>query len=95
MSELTIGDLRYIDESVNSWKMQIDMLLQAREPASEDVLKRIDELENLYKEDFSVFFRKAREEGTEKNAVEIQNAFDDEWEKKHPDFYDLEQLLKA
>ena len=93
MYELKIGDMIYIEDSVRPWRMVIDPILSSMGTAPKELEKRIDEMESAYKEEFTGFYVKKKSEDETLYTNEIQNNFDEIWEKKHPEFYDVDKLL--
>ncbi len=89
---LTLGELRYIDESTNSWRMAL--VAKAADKGirefSSEVENRMVDLSEEYKDAFKDFYEKAKAEDPTKDSVEIQNAFDEEYHKSHPEFYEFE-----
>lgn len=93
--ELTMGDLRYINESANSFMMEAGMTLGKYKEVPQDLKDRIDELKAGFVREFGEYFRKEREAGNTKDADELLNDFDGIFEKEHPEFYDMEKLFEG
>ena len=62
MYELTIGDERYIEESLTIWKMYINPVLSSLNESAEKFELKISELEKQYVEEFHNFFSKKKEQ---------------------------------
>ncbi len=92
MRELTLGEKRFIDESTNGWKMDIYSRNQEITP---EIEKRISELAEAYEDAFYAFYKDALQKEEVLNADAIQRDFDEAYEKEHPEFYDVEALLRG
>ena len=93
MRELTVGELRYIDESVNPWKMQIHSKIENIEELPESVFQRMADLEKEFKDRFYEFYKKAVDEGTTLDSDQLLKQFEESFVKDHPEFWDMEALL--
>lgn len=93
MRELTPGELRYIDESVNEWKMYIRII--AKQELTMEDERHIESLAKAYKEAFLAFYKEAVQKDEDANSTEIHRAFNAVYEKEHPEFYDVETLSKG
>jgi len=93
MIELTLGELRYIDESANAWYMDVRRIADSMGDVPEAVKTRISTLQEEYVEEFLEFYTAEKEKSTGLDSVDIQDKFDETWTKKHPDFYDMEKLF--
>lgn len=91
MRELTIGELRFIDESTNDWKMYIYSKCRTRDTA--ELRERINVLSEEYKEAFREFYKKRLEKASFVDSIELKNEFDKVYEKKKPEFYDINTLI--
>ena len=60
---------------------------------SDETKDRIYALEKQYKEELYEFYVTVRKESSEKDADEIFAEFDEKWDRKHPEFYDMQKLL--
>ncbi len=89
---LTLGELRYIDESTNSWRM--GLIVRAAEKGihefSPEIESRMIDLAEDYKDAFRDFYEKTNAEDHTQDSVAIQNAFDESYSKSHPEFYEFE-----
>ena len=95
MYALTTGDIRYIDEVTNAWKMYINPVLDSMEAVPESVKGHIDELSEAFRTGFFVFFRDAMEKDETRLAGEVLSDFVAGWRKEHPDYYDVDQLFSG
>ena len=95
MRELTEGDLRYINESTNSWQMLVDGIMNSMDNIPEEVTGHIGLLQEQYIEEFGEFFAAAVEAGTDKDADGLLGEFDNKWNTDHPEFYDMKALFSA
>ena len=95
MYELKTGDIMYIEDSVRPWRMIIDPILSSMKTVPGELEKKIEELETAYKEELFEFYRNKKTEDETLYTNEIQKAFEQEWEKKHPEFYDMDKLLAS
>ena len=95
MYELKTGDIMYIEESVRPWRMFIDPVLSSMKAVPKEVTERIDTLEEAYREEFFDYYRKKKSEDETLYTGEIQNAFQKEWEEKHPEFFDVDKLFES
>ncbi len=93
MRELTPGELRYIDESVNEWKMYIRII--AKQELTMEDERHIESLEKAYKEAFLAFYKEAVQREEDADSIEIHRAFNAVYEKEHPEFYDVETLSRG
>ena len=91
MRELTLGELRYISESANGWKMDIFMNM-SRELTKEEQ-EQMRSLEEAYVEAFREFYQTALEKDETALSDEIQDAFDETYAVSHPEFYEFPNLL--
>ena len=91
MRDLTLGELRYISESANGWKMDIFMNM-SRELTSEE-REQMMSLEEAYVEAFQEFYKTALEKDEMAFSDEIQNEFDEAYAVSHPEFYEFPNLL--
>jgi hypothetical protein len=95
MYALTTGDIRYIDEVTNAWKMYINPVLNSMETVPEPVASHIEELSEAFREGFFVFFRASMEKDETRLAGEVLGEFMTGWKKEHPDYYDMDQLFSG
>ena len=95
MYELTIGDQRYVEESLTIWRMYINPIINSLNEAPSKLTDRLRELESQYIEEFYAFYKEKKEENENLHADAIHNAFDDVWSEKHPDFYDMDKLFEG
>ena len=95
MYALTTGDIRYIDEVANVWKMYINPILNNMDAVPESVESHIEELSVAFREGFFVFFRDSMEKDETHLAGEVLGEFMTGWKKEHPDYYDVDQLFSA
>ncbi len=90
MKELTAGEERYIEESVNGWNMLMSMITGGIENVTDDVKKRIVELSETYVAEFKKFYSEA---GDTSDADEVNERFAQKWSAEHPEYTDMEKLL--
>lgn len=95
MYDLTIGDQRYIEESLTIWWMYINPILSSMKAVPQELTKKLRELAEQYVEEFSDFYMKKKEEDESLHADEIKNAFDEKWSKEHEEFYDMDKLFSG
>ena len=95
MSNLTSGELRYISESTNSWMHIVSMLKDAVKDIPQETLDRISELKSGFEKEFLEFYSEKKQSGTELDGDQLLYAFEDEWEEKHPEFYDMKALFSG
>ncbi len=93
MDTMTIGDLRFVEESTVSWNMLIGRILDVMQDVPASVKEKISGLDRQYREGFRQFFEEARKKDAARDADEIWDAFEIEWRKKCPDFYDVRKML--
>ena len=93
MYELTIGDERYIEESLTIWKMYINPVLSSLNESAEEFELKISGLEKQYVEEFYNYFSKKKEEDESLHADEIKALFDEVWSKELEEFYDMDKLF--
>ena len=91
MRELTVGELRFIDESTNDWRMYIYSKVDAKVAA--ELQERLRALSDEYKAAFLDFYKKRVEKETYVDAIETKNEFDKFYEKRNPAFYDINGLI--
>ena len=87
--DLTMGELRFIDESTFGWKMNIYEKVGRNAPF--ELLKRMNQLSDAYKKAFLDFYKKRV--AYVLDSVELQNEFDKYYEKINPIFYDINTLI--
>lgn len=95
MYTLNTGDKRYAAEITNGWKMYIRPILSSMTEVPDEVRERIRALEEAYQTEFLDFFVKEKNRDETLMAGRIHNTFDQEWEKKHPEFYDVDLLFQG
>ncbi len=95
MYELTMGDQRYIADATTAWKMYVNPILVSMESVPKTVSDRIKELEESYISEFWVYYREAMDKDDTLLAGEVQRDFEEEWTKKHPEYYDMDLLFKG
>ncbi len=93
MIEFTTGDVRFINEVTNGWRMALDERLYEKGEPSQEVLDRVNSLQKEYQDAFEAYFIKARKSGETGDNDEIKAAFDEEFKKDHPAYYDASLLL--
>lgn len=91
MRELTTGELRFIDESTNNWRMYIYSKSGAK--AMGGLQEQMNVLSEQYKEAFSEFYKNRIKKDSFADSIEIKNEFDKAYEKKNPAFYDINALI--
>lgn len=94
MYKLTTGDLRYIAQATTPWKMTIDTVLTKMEAIPDVVKERIENLTEKYKEELGEFYLKALNEDEDRLVDSILFEFDNQWDKDHPEYYDIDLLIK-
>ncbi|MBQ7706651.1 MAG: hypothetical protein IJT72_02590 [Lachnospiraceae bacterium] len=94
MYELTIGDQRYIEESLTTWMMYINPIVSSMDSVPKELKDKISELSDRYVDEFYDFYEKKKDEDESLHADEIKNAFDEIWEKEHEEFFDMDKLFK-
>ncbi len=95
MAELTSGELRYIDESLNTWRFWISEISGYMDEVPAEVKKHIDELSDQFKAEFVKFFAAEKDKNPNPNGGEISAAFDEQWNKEHPEFFDMKALFSG
>ncbi len=95
MYELTTGDMRTVSEATAGWKMYVYPIMESMKSVPQEVKDRIRDLEETYRKDFFGFFRDAMDQDDTRLAGEVQQDFEAEWTKDHPEFYDVELLFKG
>lgn len=95
MITLTTGDLRFINESTSGWRMMVRSAIGFGDDIPETVLERITELEDTYLEKFEEYFIKIRKAYPEATPDQIRDGFDEAFKTDHPEFFDMEMLLKG
>ncbi len=93
MYDLTAGDIRYIEEVTNTWKMTVNPILDSMESVPESVTGRIAELSEAFRTGFFVFYRDAMDKDDTRLAGEVLNDFVTGWRKDHPEYYDVDRLF--
>lgn len=93
MIEFTTGDVRFINEVTNGWRMAIDEVLYEKGEPSKELLDRIDSLRKEYQDAFEDYFINARKSGEYGDNDQIKAAFDEEFKKDHPEYYDTALLV--
>ena len=88
---LTMGELRFIDESTNTWKMDIKRKAAKMgiEELSPGTIDRMFELAGDYKAAFCEFYEKAKEAGDERDNPALQASFNEQYQREHPEFFDF------
>ncbi len=93
MYELTMGDQRYIAESLTTWKMYINPILGTMGEVPQDVEDNINQLAEAYLRDFESFYQEKMNEDETLLSSEVQYAFEQIWIKDHPQMFDIDALL--
>ncbi|MCR5249687.1 MAG: hypothetical protein K6E50_03685 [Lachnospiraceae bacterium] len=93
MKELTIGELRYINEAVNLWKMLVMRIQCSMDHMPESLTDKLNRLEQDFQDQFRAYYQKCRDEGSQKSSDALLDDFEEKWEKIHPDFYDFRKLF--
>ena len=91
MREISMGEMRYLEESANAWKMEVYGRLK-KELTDEEETK-IKEMARAYVEAFSDYYKNAIAEDENRDTYDIQSEFDEVYEKEHPEFYDIDALI--
>lgn len=91
MRELTAGELRFIDESTNDWRMYIYGKVEAK--AAVELKESMNVLSEEYKEAFLDFYKKRIERESYVDGIEVKNDFDKVYKKRNPAFYDINGLI--
>ncbi len=94
MSELTEGELRFIEESTNRWKMNVLRVTEMMDEIPDSVRENIDALEERYKKEFGEFYKAQKGKDEEKDADDLWYEFDNSWDEKCPEFYNVKELFK-
>lgn len=92
MRELTPGELRYINESTDGWRMYIYSKKQEMTP---EIQERMSELSTAYKEAFYAFYEDALQKGEVYDSDAVLKDFNEIYEKEHPEFFDIDALLEG
>ncbi len=95
MYELTTGDIRTITGATTGWRMYVNPILGSMESVPQEVTDRIQELEDSYRKDFYAFYRDSMDKDKTRLEGEIQRDFEEDWGKKHPEFFDMDLLFAA
>lgn len=90
MRELTPGEMRYIYESTNGWRMHIYSQSQGLTKEDEE---RMDELEQAYREAFYAYYEAALKKGEVQDSDALNREFEEIYEKEHPEFFKKVSLL--
>lgn len=91
MRELTLGELRFIDESANGWKMYIYQNMQRE--LTEEEKNQIHSLAEDYCKAFLEFYKSAVEKNNVVDSDDIHDKFDETYKSSHPDFYNFPSVL--
>ncbi len=91
--ELTTGELRFIEESTDGWRMMVQEAMGKNSGIPDAVMERISELEDSYQEELLNFFVLEKKSSSSINADDIRSRFDEQWNEKHPEFFDMEKLF--
>ncbi len=94
-NELTTGELRYIGESTDGWRMIVQEAAMQKPGISDAVMDRISKLEDTYQEEFLSFFVREKQSSSSVDADELRSRFDELWNEKHPEFFDMEKLFSG
>lgn len=94
MYKLTTGDLRYIAQSTRAWKETIDTVINKIPVVPRVVQDRIRNLSDKYKEDLVAYYLEAMRENEGRLADSILWEFDVKWDTEHPEYYDIDLLIK-
>lgn len=91
MRGLTLGEKRYVYESTNSWRMYI--YSQSVELSKEDEAC-MRKLEDGYQDAFYSYYENALKIGEVYNSGALQAEFEEVYKKEHPEFFDIEALIR-
>ena len=90
--ELTMGDKRFISESADGWKMAV---YSKNGPDVSDSLRaKINDMAADYVSSFEEYFVSEAEKNDMIDTDELQQAFDVIYKEKHPEFFDIDALIK-
>ena len=94
MRELTMGERRNIAEAANGWKMEI--YTNSEQPISKEKEDRIEQMATAYTTSYLDYYKNAVAAAADGkvNAVAVANAFNEMYKKEHPDFFDMDALIK-
>lgn len=95
MSEITFGEERYINEAGKEWKRLVDNFVETIDEVPAEIVERIDTLYEDYKAEFDKYYRAEADKRKISFSDEVLCAFDMEWDKKHPEFYDMYKLFEG
>ncbi|MBR3305770.1 MAG: hypothetical protein IKI75_00785 [Lachnospiraceae bacterium] len=92
MRELTTGDRRFVSESINSWKMLVNITASALGNISQDVTDHIDDLADSFVKGFSEFYENAPEDPA-KDADDLLAEYEESFITEHPEYADMRLLF--
>ena len=92
MKELTMGEKRFLNESADGWKMAV--FAKAKGVVSEKLDAKMDQLADAYVKAFTEFYTKAAGDAAQTDTDRLQMEFEDVYRKEHPEFFDIDALVK-
>ena len=95
MVELTLGQLRTIQESTQSWRMLLANIEGAMGEVPKDVKKKIDALQEGFINAFGEYYTQSIEANDGRNADDVASDFAKIWSEKHPEFYDVRAIFSG
>ena len=92
MKELTMGELRFLGESADGWKMAVYAKSEGK--LSDAAKEKMDRLAEAYVEAFTAFYEEAAAKTDQRDTDELQESFEEVYRKEHPEFFDIDTLIK-
>ena len=92
MKELTMGEERFLSESADAWKMEI--YAKSEGELSDALKEKINGMAKAYVEAFTAFYKEEAAKTDERDTDVLQGAFEDKYQKEHPEFFDIDALIK-
>ena len=75
------------------WKRLVSDVLETMEDVPSIVKDRIEVLDKTYREEFSEYYRAEAAKRVIDYSDKVLRTFDIEWDKKHPEYYDMNKLF--
>lgn len=92
MKELTMGELRFLGESADGWKMAVYAKSEGQLSAA--ARDKIDRLADAYTEAFTEFYKEEASGTDQRDTDVLQERFEEVYRKEHPEFFDIDTLIK-
>ncbi len=94
-SELTLGELRFVEESLNVWKQYVYEIKDLMDEFPPELSKHLRELSDRYKEEFKKYYMAEKEKNPNVTSDAALAAFDAGWDDVCPEFYDVKALFSS